>query len=144
MKKLTLILIVALWAGVLSASAQCCDSKVAELTGTDAALAEQANETGVKAYYFYATRRCATCQAVEKVTKEALKEHYGSQVTFLSIDREEDSENPLLEKYKVNGQTLLIVSGDQIKNLTNDAFLNARTNPDKFKTKLKSTIDSMK
>lgn len=144
MKKLTLILIIALWAGVLSASAQCCDSKVAELTSTELTVAEQANGAGVKAYYFHATRRCVTCQAVEKVTKEALKEHYGDQVAFLSIDREEDSENPLLEKYKVNGQTLLIVSGDKVKNLTNDAFLNARTNPDKFKAKLKSTIDSMK
>lgn len=144
MKKLTLILIIALWAGVLSASAQCCDSKVAELTDSDAVLSEQATDTGVKAYYFHATRRCATCQAVEKVTKEALKENYGDQVAFLSIDREKDSKNPLLEKYKVSGQTLLIVNGDQVKNLTNDAFLNARTNPDKFKAKLKSTIDSMK
>jgi len=144
MKKLTLILITALWTGFLSASAQCCDSKVAELTDSDAVLSEQATETSIKAYYFHATRRCATCQAVEKVTKEALKEHYGDQVTFLSIDREKDSENPLLEKYKVSGQTLLIVSGDQVKNLTNDAFLNARTNPDKFKAKLKSTIDAMK
>lgn len=144
MKKLTLILIIALWAGVISAYAQCCNSKVAELTSTDTALAEEANEAGVKAYYFHATRRCATCQAVEKVTKEALKEHYGERVTFVSIDREKDSENSLLEKYKVNGQTLLIVNGDQVKNLTNDAFLNARTNPDKFKAKLKSTIDAMK
>ncbi len=144
MKKLTFILIIALWAGVSSASAQCCDSKVAELTDAGAALLEQASEKGVKAYYFHATRRCVTCQAVEKVTKEALKEHYGDQVTFLSIDREKDSENPLLKKYKVSGQTLLVVSGDEVRNLTNDAFLNARTNPDKFKAKLKSTIDSMK
>jgi hypothetical protein len=143
MKKLSLILVIALWAGVLSASAQCCDSKVAELANTDAALSEQVNEAGVKAYYFHATRRCVTCQAVETVTKEALKEHYGDQVAFLSIDREKDSENPLLKKYKVSGQTLLIVSGDQVKNLTNDAFLNARTKPDKLKAKLKSTIDSM-
>ncbi|HBL74080.1 MAG: hypothetical protein A2W90_12795 [Bacteroidetes bacterium GWF2_42_66] len=100
--------------------------------------------SAVKAYYFHATRRCATCQAVEAVTKEALKEYYGDQVSFQSINREEDSKNPLIEKYKISGQTLLIIKGDKVINLTNEAFLNARIKPDKFKAKLKSTIDSIK
>ncbi|WP_423130137.1 nitrophenyl compound nitroreductase subunit ArsF family protein [Gaoshiqia sp. Z1-71] len=144
MKKLTFILFLILVAGIFSANAQCCDAKVAELTTGDNCCAGQAGETAVKAYYFHATRRCATCQAVETVTKEALKEYYGDKVSFQSINREEDSKNPLIKKYKISGQTLLIVNGDKVENLTNDAFLNARTNPDKFKAKLKSTIDSMK
>lgn len=97
----------------------------------------------VRAYYFHATRRCATCEAVETVTQEAIKEYYGTKVSFQSINREEDKENPMLAQYKVSGQTLLIIKGDQVVNLTNDAFMNARTNPDKFKAKLKTTVDSM-
>ena len=97
----------------------------------------------VKAYYFHATRRCATCQAVEDVSKEAIAEYYGKKVIFESINRDEEKENPLLAKYKVNGQTLLIINGNKKVDLTNDAFLYARTNPDKLKSKLKSTIDSM-
>lgn len=73
-------------------------------------------ETGeVKAYYFHATRRCATCQTVEDVSKEAIKEYYGDKVTFESINRDEDKDNPLMTKYKVNGQTLLIVNGNSFR-----------------------------
>ena len=108
------------------------------------ALAQDAEKDKVKVYYFHATRRCATCMAVEDVTKETLKSYNGGKVLFQSINREEDSKNPLIEKYKVNGQTLLLVKGDKVVDLTNDAFLYARTSPDKFKGKLKATIDSLK
>jgi len=94
------------------------------------------------ALYFHAKRRCATCEAVEAVTKEALKEYYKGEIKFYSINREEDKE--LAKKYNIEWQALIIVKGDEIINLTNDAFLNARTNPDKLKAKLKSTIDQMK
>lgn len=101
------------------------------------------NDTVVKVYYFHATARCATCMAVEDVTTKALKEFYGKKVPFESINREKDKDNPLIAKHKVVGQTLLVVSGDQAINLTNDAFLNARTKPEKLKEKLKSTIDPL-
>lgn len=143
MKKLAVIFIFTLWAGVITANAQCCNKAVADLGKSESCCLTQQDEAGVKAYYFHATRRCATCEAVESVTKEALKEYYGDKVPFQSIDREEDRKNPLIKKYKVKGQALLIVKGDEIVNLTNDAFLNARTNPDKFKAKIKSAIDPM-
>lgn len=150
MKQLAFIFLFTFAAGLFSAQAQCngcsktcvgsgCgDKQTAELTYG------AAKETcGVKAYYFHATRRCVTCQAVEAVTKEALKQYYGEKVSFQSIDNDKDGQNPLIKKFKVSGQTLLIIKGDQIVNLTQDAFMNARTNPDKLKAKIKSTIDSM-
>ena len=97
----------------------------------------------VKAYYFHATNRCVTCKAVETVSQEAIKEYYGDKISFVVINREADKDNPLVEKYEISGQTLLIVKGDKSVNLTTEAFLNARTNPDKLKNKIKSTIDSM-
>lgn len=129
---------------VATGFAQCCNKKVKECETAVVAASVATNDVpAIKAYYFHATRRCATCQAVESVTQEALKEYYGTEIPFQSINREEDSKNPLLEKYKVSGQTLLIIKGDKVVNLTNEAFLNARTNPAKFKAKLKSTIDSI-
>lgn len=120
---LSLFLIV----GGVSLSSQSCGS-----TSTDNATSEKeiqvennknsADAGEVKAYYFHATRRCATCQAVEEVSKEAIKKYYGDRVTFESINRDEDKDNPLMTKYKINGQTLLIVSKDKKVNLTNDAF----------------------
>lgn len=98
----------------------------------------------VKVYYFHATRRCATCQAVEAVAKQVITEYYGDTVPFESLNREEEANKELVKKYRISGQTLLVIKGKQIVNLTNDAFLNARTNPDKLKEKLKATIDTLR
>ena len=129
---------------VVAISTQSCNSGTKDNSSSEKETLVENKETGeVKAYYFHATHRCATCQTVEDVSKEAIKEYYGDKVTFESINRDEDKDNPLMTKYKVNGQTLLIVNGNREVDLTNDAFLNARSNPDKFKSKLKSTIDSL-
>ncbi|TKG97146.1 hypothetical protein EYV94_01595 [Puteibacter caeruleilacunae] len=142
MKKLVSILSLLLVIGVASVSAQCAGCKVPAADKKACCSSVKANGA-VKAYYFHATRRCATCQAVEKVTKEAIKDLYGNKVSFVSINRDTEKENPAIKKYKVNGQTLLIVGGDKVVNLTNAAFMNARTRPEKLKSKIKSTIDSM-
>lgn len=142
MKKLFSTFSIILFIGVLGSSAECCNGATADNSLTSKAIStENQKSSEVKAYYFHATRRCATCQAIEKVAKEAIKEYYGDKVTFESINVEKES--PLLAKYKINGQTFLIVKGDKKVNLTNDAFLNARTKPERFKNKIKSTIDSM-
>ncbi len=144
MKKIISTLSVILFIGIAALSAQSCFSAPTDNSAKEKKHRVENQELSeVKAYYFHATRRCATCQAVETVSKEAIKEYYGDKVTFESINRDEDKNNPLMAKYKVNGQTLIIVSGDKTVDLTNDAFLNARTNPNKFKNKLKSAIDSM-
>ena len=145
MKRLITTLSFILFVGVIAVSAQ--QSKVATAkssTKSTIAQAETQKTSEVKAYYFHATRRCATCEAVEAVTREALKEYYGDKVAFESINREEEKDNPLVAKYKISGTSLLIVNGDKMVDLTNDAFLNARTKPNKLKSKIKSTIDSMK
>jgi hypothetical protein len=100
-------------------------------------------EVQVKAYYFHATRRCETCQAVEKVTKELIEEAYSEKVDMLVYNREKDENKALVEKYEISGQTLLLVKGDRVVNLTTKAFLSARNNPEKFKKELKAAIDEM-
>lgn len=151
MKKIISIFSLVLAIGLYSANAQCCSTAKAaacKTAGTDCKMSKTAQvksdcSTSVKAYYFHATRRCATCQAVESVSKDALKEYYGDKVAWTSINRDEDKDNPMIKKYKVSGQTLLIIKGDEVVNLTNDAFMNARTKPDKLKAKIKQTVDSM-
>jgi hypothetical protein len=145
MKRIITLFCILLVLSITSAYAQCCKNaaKSASCAAT-CAQSQQTSASEIKAYYFHATRRCATCMAVEDVTKEVLKANYANKIPFVSINRDEDSKNPLLEKYKVSGQTLLLVKGDKVVDLTNDAFLYARIKPEKFKEKLKSTIDSMK
>lgn len=120
----------------------CCSSEKTEKVADNSSCCSKTKEnTKVTAYYFHATRRCATCQAVEKVSKEYINANYEGKVTFISINREEDQNSELVEKYEIAGQTLLIVFGDEVVNLTTEAFLNARTNPEKLENLIKSTID---
>jgi len=144
MRKLISTFSLILLMGIISVSAQCCiGSTNNNSENSKVTCDENQKSSEVKAYYFHFTRRCATCKAVESVSKEAIQEYYGNKVTFESINNDEDKNKSLINKYKINGQRLLIIKGDKKIDLTNEAFLNARTNPDKFKSKLKSTIDSM-
>ena len=115
-------------------------------SGTNKEEKSEAIITGsekVEAYYFHATRRCATCEAVEGVSKAYIEENYNNEVSFVLINREEEENNALVEKYEITGQTLLIVSGEKVVDLTTEAFLNARSNPDKLKYLIKATIDPL-
>lgn len=141
MKKITtLILAIVAACGTTFASAPTNQSTCFE---SPKLIQQKSEKPAVTVYYFHATRRCATCEAVENVTQKAIKEYYGEKVAFVSINREENNNNPLISKHKVSGQTLLVIQGDKAVNLTTDAFMNARTKPDKLKKKLKSTIDAM-
>lgn len=104
---------------------------------------ENKDEAKVTVYYFHATHRCATCNAVEAVTKDAISTFPEKDVIFISLNREEDKNNALVEKYKISGQTLLVVRGDKTEDLTTKAFMFARNSPEKLKKKIKATIDNM-
>lgn len=95
----------------------------------------------VEVFYFHYTRRCATCNAVENVAKEAVKAFYGDDVFFTSYNLDEDNGKEKAEEIGVSGQTLIIVSGDNKINITNEGFMNARTNPEKLKEIIKEKID---
>lgn len=119
----------------------CCSSEK-EVVEDKSSCCDKTQEAEITTYYFHATHRCATCQAVEKVSKEYIEENYAGKVNFVSLNREEEQNKDLVEKYQVGGQTLIIVFQDEVVNLTNDAFLNARSNPEKLEEIIKSTIDS--
>ena len=97
----------------------------------------------IEAYYFHNTARCVTCKAVEAEAKADLENLYGKQVTFQELNLEEEATKPTAEKLKVSGQTLLIVIGDKKINLTNEGFMYARTNPEKFKSIIKAKVDKL-
>jgi hypothetical protein len=102
----------------------------------------------IEVYYFHNTRRCATCQAIESVTKSSLEELYPEQfkkgeVTFVSLNIEDDANEDLVNDLKISGQTLLIVKDGKKKDLTNDAFMYARSNPEKLKDKIQKAIGTI-
>lgn len=97
----------------------------------------------VEVYYFHYTRRCMTCQAVEKVSEDAVAELYGDKVSFAGYNLDEDAGEKKGKELDISGQTLLIVAGDTKINLTNEGFMNARSNPDKLKQIIKDKIDPL-
>ncbi|MCT4614707.1 MAG: nitrophenyl compound nitroreductase subunit ArsF family protein [Marinifilaceae bacterium] len=127
--------------GLLSVSAQCCSSCSSSKTETTTKLSSAKNK--IEVYYFHATRRCATCKAVESVSAETIKNLKDKQIVFKSINRETERNNPLIKKFKISGQTLIIVGKSKSVNLTNFAFMNARTKPEKLKAKIQKTIKTL-
>lgn len=115
------------------------------LSGLDAMQkGEFQKSNDIKVYYFHATRRCVTCEAVENVSRKAIKDNYGDEIDFIVINREKEENLALVEKYKVSGQTLIVVKDDKVENLTNAAFMNARKKPGKLEELIISTIEAMK
>lgn len=100
--------------------------------------------SGIEAYYFHNTRRCMTCNTVEKVARESLKELYGDAIVLKSLVFEDQNNKAIVDKYKVEGQSLFLVKGNRKIDITNDAFLNAVRRPEILREKIKSTVESLK
>jgi len=114
----------------------------------DNAKSETVAGNDIEIYYFHFTKRCLTCNAVESETKLALATNYEEEmdegvIAFSSLNLDEEEGKKIAEDLKVSGQTLLLVKGDKHVNLTNDGFMNARTNPEKFHTILKEQLDKL-
>ena len=102
----------------------------------------------VEVYYFHMTTRCVTCKTVEAEARKNIEMLYPAQVkagkiTFIALNLDEASGKSFSEKLGVNSQTLLIVKGDQKINITNEGFLYAVSQPQKFTEVMKSKIDPL-
>ncbi len=104
--------------------------------------------TQVDVYYFHFSRRCATCLKVEKVTRESLESLFPDQVkkgeiAFQSINLDEEEGENLGEKYGIEGQTLVVICGDNRVNLTDKGFLYANSRPEKLKAEIKAAVEEV-
>lgn len=97
----------------------------------------------ISVYYFHYTRRCATCNAVENISKSTIQDLYGDKVTFSSYNLDEDSGKDKGEELEIGGQTLMIIAGNAKIDLTNEAFLFAKSQPDELKKIIKENIDGI-
>jgi hypothetical protein len=102
----------------------------------------------VEVYYFHMTTRCVTCKTVEAEARKNVEMLYADKVkagkiSFIALNLEEATGKSMSEKLGVNSQTLLIVKGDQKINITNEGFLYAVSQPQKFADVMKSKIDPL-
>ncbi|HZY25929.1 MAG TPA: nitrophenyl compound nitroreductase subunit ArsF family protein [Bacteroidales bacterium] len=102
----------------------------------------------VEVYYFHMSVRCVTCKTVEAEARKNVEMLYPEQVkagkiSFTALNLEEATGKSMGERLGVNSQTLLIVKGDQKINITNEGFLYAVSQPQKFTEVMKSKIDPL-
>jgi hypothetical protein len=135
MRNLKILLGLVLFMPFVACSAQA-DKKETKTGSTDK----------IEAYYFHFTARCMTCKTVEARARENIETLYPEQlkqgkISFRSVNLDEESGKALAEKLKVYGQTLLVVKGDKQIVLTNEGFMYAVREPEKFKAIMKEKID---
>lgn len=99
----------------------------------------------VQVLLFHAAQRCATCRAIEAATKEVLDADFAQQVkdgivVLRDIDGSLRENEALVDKYEVISTSIFVDDEGKVTNLTNDAFSYARTEPERFKEILRSTI----
>jgi hypothetical protein len=102
----------------------------------------------VVVYYFHFSRRCMTCNNVEKVSKEAVDTQFPTQVksgeiAFQSVNLDEKAGEAIGAKYKIEGQTLVAICGDKRVDLTDKGFMYANDSPAKLKAEIKKAVDGL-
>ncbi|MBN1199305.1 MAG: hypothetical protein JXA23_08135 [Bacteroidales bacterium] len=103
----------------------------------------------VEVYYFHFTRRCTTCNNVERVAKESVEALYPNQVkageiTFQSINLDEKEGEAIGKKYSIEGQTLIVVGPTSRVDLTDKGFMYANGNPEKLTAEIKKAVEAVK
>jgi hypothetical protein len=111
---------------------------------------QEVTSTGndVEVYYFHMTTRCVTCNTIEAEARRNVEMLYPEQfkagkISFTALNIEESAGKATGERLGVNSQTLLIVKGDKKINITNEGFLYAVSQPQKFTEVMKSKIDPL-
>jgi hypothetical protein len=109
------------------------------------AVPQVSKSSPVEVYYFHMSRRCMTCQTVEKVAEEALTENFKQalekgEIVFRSVNIEDKANKALVKKLKVSGQALLVVSGTEKIDITDKGFLYAVNEPAKLKSEIKTHV----
>jgi len=102
----------------------------------------------VKAYYFHFNTRCTTCKTVEAQTKSDIEQLYpelvkSGKVSFAAVNLDEPEGKKIGKDVGVSGQTLLLVKGDKKINITNEGFMYAVRQPEKFKSIIKEKVDGL-
>lgn len=100
-------------------------------------------DSKVTVYYFHNERRCVTCLAVEKESKEIVRSLYKERVEYRVYNLDGERGKNQAKKLGIAMQSLLIVKDDKVVNLTVDAFRFAKNNPEKLKAIMKEKIDAL-
>jgi hypothetical protein len=106
----------------------------------------------IKIIYFHGNNRCTTCNNMEKYTRELLEEDYASELkkgklVFEVYNFDVDSNAAVVDKYKIESSTLLIVKSkkgkEKVTDLTETGFTYAKYQEEKFKESVANKLNEV-
>lgn len=104
---------------------------------------------GVEVLYFHGKRRCATCLALERLSREVVTQDYAEacragRVRYRVVDVTTADGVKTARAYRVTGSALYVNrwrDGKEMRrNLTREGFATARRNPEGFKQTLRAAM----
>lgn len=119
---------------------------------TETSIAKENQTNRVEVLYFHGAQRCITCRAIEANTVALLdslysKEQADGKIIFKVIDISKKENEQIADKYEVTWSSLFVNDWkdgkENVNNMTEFSFSNARNAPDKFKEGIKSKIDEL-
>lgn len=101
------------------------------------------DDAKVLVYYFHGKQRCQTCNAIQQIAEQAVVDYFSGneEVKFVEIDFSDKANAALVEKYEIAWSSLIVVSGEQFADLTDDAFANAVRNSEALTLKLVGQVN---
>lgn len=100
----------------------------------------------VQIVLFHLAQRCESCEAVEQETQGVLEQEYreevlSGKVKFVPLNFQNESGKKAARHLQASGQSLFVVKGDSITDLTSAAFMYASTHPEYYREALGKTLD---
>ena len=121
--------------------------KKTETASTDVKQADR-----IEVLYFHGAQRCVTCKAIEANTKALLDSLYSNEIAsgkivYKIIDISQKENEEVADKYEVTWSSLFVNrwknGTEEVNNMTEFGFANAKSDPDSFKNGIKSKIDEL-
>lgn len=96
----------------------------------------------VTLYSFHTNKRCITCRAIEKLTREVVAEMNNDKIQLEVLNISDKWNEAIAEKYEVTWTSLIADNGTR-NDLTKMGFSYAKNQPEVFKAKLKEELIKM-
>lgn len=98
----------------------------------------------IQVIQFHSEHRCMTCNLIEKLTRETLQKYPAIPFSLVNVDDKKNAK--IAEQFEATGTALFLYNPKtgKKKDLTDFAFMNAKSNSKKFKDGLEKEINSFK
>lgn len=107
-------------------------------------IVENSEATEIQLIQFHTEHRCITCNNIEKLSKESIKDNDAISFVLYNVDDEKNAK--VAEQFEATGTSLYLYNSKTkaTKDLTEMAFMYAKNEGEKFKTELQKEIYEFK